>query len=99
MVGDLEPMELKKHFLAATALTASALLAMPATAADPLKLGIGGYYTFYTVAGAQSSVYATDGTSTSYRSLYFTQEGEIHFLGQTLLDNGTTVGLNVELEG
>lgn len=92
-------MELKKHFLAATALTAGALLAMPATAADPLKLGIGGYYTFYTVAGGQSSVYATDGTSTSYRSLYFTQEGEIHFLGQTLLDNGTTVGLNVELEG
>ena len=28
----------------------------------------------------------------------FTQEGEIHFIGQTKLDNGTSVGLTVELE-
>ena len=34
-----------------------------------------------------------------YKGLQFIQEGEIHFIGQSKLDNGTTVGLTVELEG
>ena len=40
-----------------------------------------------------------DGTWTQYKGLNFQQEGEIHFIGQTKLDNGTSVGLHVELEG
>jgi outer membrane protein OmpU len=44
-------------------------------------------------------VYAPDGTSLQYKGLQFIQEGEIHFIGQSKLDNGTTVGLTVELEG
>jgi hypothetical protein len=87
------------QLLVATALTVGTVAAAPAMAADPIKLGIGGYYTFYAVAGGMTSIYATDGSATLYRRQYFTQEGEIHFLGQTLLDNGTTVGINVELEG
>ena len=73
-------------------------MAAPAMAADPIKMGIGGYYTFYALAGNINSSYAFDGTFTSYKGLAFTQEGEIHFIGQTKLDNGTSVGLTVELE-
>jgi hypothetical protein len=67
-------------------------------AADPIKLGIGGYYTFYAAAGHIDPTYALNGSVTQYKGFAFIQEGEIHFLGQTKLDNGTSVGLNVELE-
>lgn len=74
-------------------------MAAPAMAADPIKIGVGGYYTFYGVAGNVQPTYALNGTVTNYKGLGFLQEGEIHFIGQTKLDNGTTVGLTVELEG
>ena len=82
--------------LAAAVLAASTGLAM---AADPIKIGVGGYYTFYAIAGGIDSTVAMDGTWTQYKGLNFQQEGEIHFIGQTKLDNGTSVGLHVELEG
>ena len=90
---------MKKLLLGSTALVVGGLMAAPAMAADPIKVGVGGYYTFYAVAGAISSSYATNGTSRAYKGLFFQQEGEIHFNGQTKLDNGTSVGINVELEG
>ena len=90
---------MKKLLLGSTALVVGGLMAAPAMAADPIKLGVGGYYTFYAIAGGIDSTYAYDGTSTQYKGLSFIQEGEIHFIGQTKLDNGTTVGLTVELEG
>lgn len=89
---------MKKLLLGSTALVVGGVMAAPAMAADPLKLGIGGYYTFYAAAGGISSIYAFNGTQTSYKGFAFIQEGEIHFLGNTKLDNGTTVGLTVELE-
>ncbi|MDP2330078.1 MAG: porin [Reyranella sp.] len=89
---------MKKLLLGSTALVVGGLMAAPAMAADPIKVGVGGYYTFYAVAGNVSSSYATNGTFTSYKGLFFMQEGEIHFVGQTKLDNGTSVGVNVELE-
>ena len=42
--------------------------------------------------------YALNGTSVQDRGLQFIQEGEIHFIGQTKLDNGTTAGIRVELK-
>ena len=57
------------------------------------------YYTFYALAGNIDSTYAFNGSFTSYKGLSIIQEGEIHFIGQTKLDNGTSVGLTVELEG
>jgi outer membrane protein OmpU len=90
---------MKKLLLGSTALVVGGLMAAPAMAADPIKVGVGGYYTFYAVANSISSSYATNGTSTQYKGLFFQQEGEIHFVGQTKLDNGTSVGVNVELEG
>src|SRR5712672_1230598 len=74
-------------------------MAAPAMAADPIKIGVGGYYQFFAQAGQIEGVYALNGTSTQYKGLQFIQEGEIHFIGQSKLDNGTTVGLTVELEG
>ena len=89
---------MKKLLLGSTALVVGGVMAAPAMAADPIKMGIGGYYTFYALAGNIDSSYAFDGSFTSYKGLAFTQEGEIHFIGQTKLDNGTSVGLTVELE-
>jgi len=90
---------MKKLLLGSTALVAGGLLAAPAMAADPIKIGVGGYYQFFALAGGIEGVYAPDGTSIQYKGLQFIQEGEIHFIGQSKLDNGTTVGLTVELEG
>lgn len=90
---------MKKLLLGSTALVVGGAIAAPAMAADPIKMGVGGYYTFYALAGNIDSTYALNGNGfTTYKGLAFTQEGEIHFLGQTKLDNGTSVGLTVELE-
>jgi outer membrane protein OmpU len=89
---------MKKLLLGSTALVVGGVMAAPAMAADPIKMGIGGYYTFYALAGNIDSSYAFNGGFTNYKGLAFTQEGEIHFIGQTKLDNGTSVGLTVELE-
>lgn len=89
---------MKKLLLGSTALVVGGVMAAPAMAADPIKMGIGGYYTFYALAGNIDSTYAFNGSFTTYKGLAFTQEGEIHFVGQTKLDNGTSVGLTVELE-
>jgi outer membrane protein OmpU len=89
---------MKKLLLGSTALVVGGLMAAPAMAADPIKMGVGGYYTFYGMAGAIDPTNAFNGTQTSYKGFAFIQEGEIHFIGQTKLDNGTSVGLTVELE-
>ncbi len=89
---------MKKLLLGSTALVVGGVMAAPAMAADPIKIGVGGYYTFYGIAGNIQPTYALNGTFTTYKGFAFTQEGEIHFIGQTKLDNGTSVGLNVELE-
>ncbi|MBV8392494.1 MAG: porin [Alphaproteobacteria bacterium] len=90
---------MKKLLLGSTALVAGGLMAAPAMAADPIKIGVGGYYQFFVAAGQIEGSYALQGTSTQYKSLSFYQEGEIWITGQTKLDNGTTIGLTVELEG
>src|SRR5690349_3606138 len=90
---------MKKLLLGSTALAVGGLVAAPAMAADPIKMGVGGYYQFYALAGSMEGTYATNGTSAQFKGIQFIQEGEIHFIGQTKLDNGTSVGVRVELEG
>lgn len=90
---------MKKLLLGSTALAVGGLIAAPAMAADPIKIGVGGYYSFFAITGSVEGVYALNGTSVQYKGLNFWQEGEIHFIGQSKLDNGTTVGVRVELEG
>jgi hypothetical protein len=89
---------MKKLLLGSTALVVGGVMAAPAMAADPIKMGVGGYYTFYGAAGNIDPTYALNGNVTNYKGFAFIQEGEIHFIGQTKLDNGTSVGLTVELE-
>src|ERR1700761_9518821 len=89
---------MKKLLLGSTALAVGGLMAAPAMAADPIKMGVGGYYQFYALAGAIESNYALNGSSVQYKGVQFIQEGEIHFIGQSKMDNGTTIGVRVELE-
>src|SRR5471030_605486 len=90
---------MKKLLLGSTALAVGGLMATPAMAADPIKMGVGGYYQFYALAGQIEGNYATNGTSMQFKGFQFIQEGEIHFIGQSKMDNGTTIGVRVELEG
>ncbi len=90
---------MKKLLLGSTALAVGGLVAAPAMAADPIKIGVGGYYQFYALAGSIESNYALNGSSLQYKGVQFIQEGEIHFIGQSKMDNGTTIGVRVELEG
>ncbi|SJZ55742.1 porin [Enhydrobacter aerosaccus] len=84
--------------LASTSLAIGGLVADPALAADPIKIGVGGYYQFYVLAGAMEGNYALNGTSVQYNGIQFIQQGEIYFNGVTKLDNGTSVGIRVQLE-
>jgi hypothetical protein len=90
---------MKKFLISSSSLFAITLFDTCAMAAEPIKIGVGGYYIFYAQAGAIEGSYARDGSSTQYKGNQFVQEGEIHFTGQSKLDNGTTVGLQVQLEG
>ncbi len=89
---------MKKLLLGSTALVAGGLMAVPAMAADPIKMGVGGYWTGYVLGGAIDSIYALDGTTKDFKGINLIYEGEIHFIGSTKLDNGTSVGVTVELE-
>ncbi len=88
---------MKRILLGTTALFGAGLAAAPAMAADGIKLAVGGFFreAFMIVAdddddGELGNEHNTDG---------FFNDAEIHFKGETALDNGLTVGARVELEG
>ncbi|MEN2977289.1 porin [Tistrella bauzanensis] len=81
---------MKKILLGTSAIVAAGLLAAPANAAEKIKLGLGGYY--------QTAFVLIDEDVENTRTDSLKQEGEIHFLGETTLDNGIKVGVNVQLE-
>lgn len=82
----------------ATALVGAGLLAGGAQAAEGVKLSVGGYY-----KGAMGAVISEDFgqgfVEDNFRDHAFVQDIEIHFKGETVLDNGITIGARVELEG
>jgi outer membrane protein OmpU len=89
---------MKKALLGTTALIAAGLaFGNAAYAADGVKLSIGGRY--MGAAGVNfddADGFSDDGQSRDY---VFKQDVEVYFLGETVLDNGLTVGARVELEG
>ena len=90
---------MKKALLGTTALVAAGLALGDAQAADGVKLTIGGRY-----MGAAGVLFVDDFDGTLYddedtRDFVFKQDVEVHFSGETVLDNGLTVGARVELEG
>jgi hypothetical protein len=88
---------MKKSLLATTALAALGAVSVAGTAAaaEKIKIGVGGYM-------QQWFGYASvdDGAPQSNDGDGFDQktDAEIHFKGETTLDNGLTFGVNVQLE-
>lgn len=91
-----------RGFLSGTTalVTLAALAPMPAAAEEPLKLTIGGRYlaAFGGVIGEDENQSPTAGAA-QQRDYVLKQDVEVHFRGETTLDNGLTVGVRVELEG
>jgi predicted porin len=88
---------MRKLLLAGTSVAGAALAASQAMAADGIKLAVGGYFKeAYMVVfddddeGELGNERNTDG---------FFNDAEVHFTGETTLDNGLTVGARIELEG
>lgn len=85
---------MKHTLLGTTALMAAGLLiGGEASAADRIRLGLGGYY-----LGAAGVVFGEDNEAPNLRSHVFKQDAEVHIKGETTLDNGITVGARIELE-
>ena len=85
---------MKNLLLGSSTLFAVALASGASQAAEQIALGVGGYFLGYGVAGDE------DGTAAANRRNHMiAREAEIHFKGKTTLDNGLTVGVQVELEG
>lgn len=79
---------MKKVLLAGTALLGVAFASAPAAA--EINLDLGGYFRGY-------GVYAdNDEPAGSLREFEFRRDTEIHFTGETTLDNGLTVGFHNE---
>lgn len=81
---------MKKLLLSGAALVAMA--AAPAQA-EGLSLDVAGHFKGYAAYNDQDT---PDGTS--LREFDFRKETEVHFTGETTLDNGLTVGAHVELD-
>ncbi len=100
---------MKKVLLGSTALIAAGVFAVPAMAQSaapgkqpqPLRLGIGGYFQAYGVYVNQPDGTNANGSpeyGRDRREFDIKREAEIWFTGSVKLDNGLTVGAQVELE-
>ena len=86
---------MKKILLGSTAIVAAGMIASvpSADAASKMKLGVGGYMEQW--FGFTSG---DDGVGQDYSGFSTVSDPEIFFKGKTKLDNGITVGVNVQLE-
>lgn len=88
---------MKKLLLGTTALAAAGLVAGPAMADDgKISLSVGGYYQNFISFVSQDD--DTTGPDREFNPVNVRHEGEIHFKGETTLDNGLTVGFQAQLE-
>ncbi len=88
---------MRKVLLSSVAACGLALAAAPAFAEDGgVKLDLGGWYKGYGVFIDQDI--ATGYTASEERSFDILHNMEIHFSGETTLDNGLTVGAHFEME-
>jgi outer membrane protein OmpU len=85
---------MKKILLGSTAIvTAGMIVSAPVMAAEKMQLKVGGYMEQW--VGFTSG---DDGVSQDYSGFDIKSDAEIHFKGSTKLDNGMSVGVNVQLE-
>lgn len=82
---------MKKVLLSSAAL-ATLAFAAPASAESGVKLDLGGYFKGYMTYTSQ------DDTTGDPRNLDIVRATEVHFSGETTLDNGLTVGAHIEGE-
>ena len=85
---------MKKQLLMATAIAGLAFVASPALA-DGLSLDVGGQYRGYVMYSDSDEA---TGAANSLREFDFRNDTEIHFKGETTLDNGLTVGVATEMD-
>jgi hypothetical protein len=91
---------MRQALLGSTALVVFGLTAASAGAADGVKLSIGGWYHAAAggIAGEDFSA-SSDVSSGEVRDYAFKQNVGVSFSGESVLDNGLTVGAYVELRG
>ncbi|WP_135081265.1 porin [Terasakiella sp. SH-1] len=85
---------MKKLLVASTALVAFAAVSTSAQAADPIKLSISGFMNQW--AGYSDN--ENDNGAANYSQIGTHSDVEIYFRGSTKLDNGLTVGVNIDTE-
>lgn len=81
---------MKKLLVASTAIVAVAAVSS-ANAADPIKLSVGGYMNQYVGYVSQEE----DGQQ-NFADVNINSETELYFRGSTTLDNGLTIGVNID---
>jgi len=86
---------MKKILLAGSALIGAAVLSAPAHA--EIKTDLGGFFRGYGVY-ANNDETSTAAAGTKLDKFEFRRDNEIHFNGETTLDNGLTVGAHTELQ-
>jgi predicted porin len=88
---------MKKVLLGTSALLGVGTIAGAAQASDGIKLDVGGFFqtVYQGVFDSKKSGHFGEGRNVDR----FLHNAEIHFKGETTLDNGLTVGAQVELEG
>ncbi|SOD95065.1 porin [Caenispirillum bisanense] len=84
---------MKQLLLASSALVLAAAVVSPASAAEKIKLGLGGKMEQYFGVVSQDDTAAFDPTVTGINT-----DTEVYFSGATTLDNGLTVGAMIQLE-
>ncbi|MCR6629446.1 MAG: porin [Magnetospirillum sp.] len=96
---------MKKILIASTALVAASLVSTgAASASEKIKLNLGGYSKWWVVGTWQDDKFQNgDGSATAagqkdYNNVDIKGDNEVFFGGETTLDNGLKVGINVELE-
>lgn len=84
-----------KKLMLSTAVAAFAFVVSPAMAQEDsgVKLNLGGHFKGYVTYVDQD-----DATGSETRNLDILRETEVHFGGETTLDNGLTVGAHIEAE-
>jgi outer membrane protein OmpU len=95
-IANLGNLEMKKVLLGTTALLGAGTLAGAAQASDGIKLDVGGF--FSTVYQGVFDKKSGDHFGNHRNVDRLLHNAEVHFKGETTLDNGLTVGAQIELE-
>ncbi len=89
---------MRKILLGTTAIVAAGMVASaPALSAEKLQVGIGGYMEQW--VGMADSDDVDNVADPDNNGVHTVSDAEVHFKGKTALDNGLTVGVQIELEG